>query len=796
MTSIANKHQRYRLLLLIIGLLLLGFCLLTILPWSATGYGFDLDQSWAIALHVAFANKFQFGKDFVYTYGPYGFIQVDIYHPDTYGYLFALRFLIAVAVWAGLFKLMRYCLARRDGRVIWLIPILLFFPNMSAWMEYFQFMVVILPVVLYFYVSKRISPTLVLTIATLALASLVKHTYLLLGVLFVVLITIDEIFKLKRIPRIAILYLVFCSILWSFALQDWANIPAYIINNWQTVSGFSYAMGIAGNSDEILLYLGGTGLYLLLVGLVEWRSRRWWGLLPTLALGAIFFITFKGSFTRHDSHALQAFFNTIPIVLIFTAVLWEPIWQYSWRWVKGFKVGIMLFVASLLVLLSMSYIIQARYLSFETGSYVTNAMRSAIDKTTPAISLITGKTDLTANATIKKTEVQQSNALPPTAGTVDLYPNEIASIFAYDLPYRPRPVFQSFSAYTKKLAQLNAQHLTSDDAAESILFDINPIDGHLASFEDGLSWTELLTRYDITNLEGRYLLLKRSSQPREYQFKAIAEDTISLGEWYEVPDNSQPVWAKLDLHPNLRGKLTAAALRLPDLYLEIETADGVQIKYRTIPKLLDAGFLISPVLSTRWDFLALATPDWQQRLVTQQVTRFRIVEDELNSRLYPSEFRVALSQLTFPRQDFKEVVGWQRWSQYLTPKPLSGTLQRIPRNPQQFVWLAHAPARLALELEGTERQLAFKFGILDEGVASALEKSAGDGVEFRIVIEQNERETVLFSRQLHPQEVADRGIQQATVDLTGVDATQLILETGAGRNTEWDWSYWSELKAK
>lgn len=783
-------------MLLIIGLLLLGFCLLTILPWSASGYGFDLDQSWAIALHVAFANKFQFGTDFVYTYGPYGFIQIDIYHPDTYGYLFALRFLIAVAVWAGLFKLVRYCFSRRNGAVVWLIPLLLFFPNMAAWMEYFQFIVVVLPVVLYFYVSKRISPALVLTIATLALACLVKHTYLLLGIFFIVLITIDELFKLKRLPLVAILYLVFSWIFWSFALQDLANIPAYFTNNWQTVSGFSYALGIAGKLDEVLLYLLGTGLFLLLIGLVEWRSRQWWGLLPTLALSAVFFITFKGAFTRHDSHALQAFFNIIPLVLIFTAVLWQQIWQYHWQWVKQFKAGITLFVASYLVLLSMSYIIQGRYLSFESGSYITNAVRSTIDKTTPAINLVTGKTNFEAAVNLNKTRVQQSNTLPPTSGTVDLYPNEIASIFAYDLPYQPRPVFQSFSAYTKELAQLNARHLTSADAAESILFDINPIDGHLASFEDGLSWPELLTRYDITNLEGRYLLLKRSPQPREYRFEAIARETVSLGEWYEVPDNSEPVWAKLDLHPNLWGKLAAAALRLPDLYLEIETADGMQVKYRAIPKLLDAGFLISPVLSTRWDFLALATSNWQQKLATQQVTRFRIVNDGINSWLYPPEFQVALSQLTFPRQDFEGVIGWQEWNQQIIPQPVSGSLQRLALDSQQFVWLAHAPAKLALNLTGTQRQLSLKFGILDDGVASALENNAGDGVEFRIIVEQDDEEKVLFSRQLRPREVGDRGIQQATLDLTQVDATRLILETVSGRDSEWDWSYWSELEAK
>jgi hypothetical protein len=165
-----NRHVINRVIVLIIGLGLLGYCLLTILPWSPVGYGFDLDQSWASALHVAFANKIQFGKDFIYTYGPYGFLQVNLYFPETYGYFFAFRLLIAIAVWTGLFRLARYCLARRDKSVFLLIPILGFFPNMFLAMDSFLFSIIMLPLILYFYVSKQMSPALMLTIIIAALA--------------------------------------------------------------------------------------------------------------------------------------------------------------------------------------------------------------------------------------------------------------------------------------------------------------------------------------------------------------------------------------------------------------------------------------------------------------------------------------------------------------------------------------------------------------------------------------------------------------------------------------------------
>ena len=129
-TSNTGKHNR--IIVLVIGLIFLGYCLLTILPWNPRGYELGLDESWRAALQIVFADKIQFGKDFIYTYGPYGFLDVVLYFPETYGYAFGFRLLIALAVWAGLFKLVRYCFGRRDGSIILLVSILFFFSTYGS----------------------------------------------------------------------------------------------------------------------------------------------------------------------------------------------------------------------------------------------------------------------------------------------------------------------------------------------------------------------------------------------------------------------------------------------------------------------------------------------------------------------------------------------------------------------------------------------------------------------------------------------------------------------------------------
>jgi hypothetical protein len=455
MTTIKdNKPVINRVIVLIIGLVLFGYCLLTVLPWTPLTYGFDLDESWASAVHIAFRDKIQFGRDFIYTYGPYGFLRVASYFfPETYGYGFSFMVLIALAVWMGLFRIVRYCLSRHDGSVIWLIPILGFFPNMILSMDSFQFSIVILPLILYFYISKQMSPALVLTIITASLASLTKHTYLLLCITFILLITIDEIAKLKRIPQVALIYLAFIWLFWTIAAQDLINFPAYLINGLEIVKGFSAVMGIAGNLNEIILYVLGAGIFLLLVGIIEWRNRRWLGMLPTLGLAAFFFMNFKGAFTRHDAHALQALFTTAPIVLIFTALLWSSIKKTSWQISNKIKLNATLWLGtSALTLLIMGSIILNHYLDYGYGSYGLNIIQHNTNQLTQVFKVLSGQENFQAVAEKGTAAIKAQNILPSISGTVDLYPNELASIFAYDLDYQPRPIIQSFSAYTKKLA--------------------------------------------------------------------------------------------------------------------------------------------------------------------------------------------------------------------------------------------------------------------------------------------------------------------------------------------------------
>src|SRR5476649_2115588 len=60
---------------------------------SATASASTIDDSWLQTLHVAFEQRWQFGRDIVFTFGPFGFLCGGYYPPT---------FLISAAVWTML----------------------------------------------------------------------------------------------------------------------------------------------------------------------------------------------------------------------------------------------------------------------------------------------------------------------------------------------------------------------------------------------------------------------------------------------------------------------------------------------------------------------------------------------------------------------------------------------------------------------------------------------------------------------------------------------------------------------
>jgi len=183
------------------------------------------------------------------------------------------------------------------------------------------------------------------------------------------------------------------------------------------------------------------------------------------------------------------------------------------------------------------------------------------------------------------------------AGTIDSYPYNLRGILALQLNYHPRPIIQSYSAYSPKLQEVNLAHIKSSNAPEYLLFQVKSIDGRFPTMAMGLSFLEILKRYKLIENTDLGALLKKRNTPLEFhesysqeiQVEDIYNDKIKL------PDrkkNSIRI-ISVDLKLTLLGRLKKLFLGAPYTYIHFDTSDGLY-NFRFIPPAAKSGFILVP----------------------------------------------------------------------------------------------------------------------------------------------------------------------------------------------------------
>jgi len=129
----------------ILGFIYILYAVFLSIPWQPGGFSYDLGSSFVVALNQAFAAKIQFGKDFIYTYGPYGFLWAPRYFPETYRDIVVGRSFVGFVIGIGLFYIFAYCWNKNKWSTIFLIPFLFFFPNSGFSPDSFFIILVTLP---------------------------------------------------------------------------------------------------------------------------------------------------------------------------------------------------------------------------------------------------------------------------------------------------------------------------------------------------------------------------------------------------------------------------------------------------------------------------------------------------------------------------------------------------------------------------------------------------------------------------------------------------------------------------
>ena len=608
-----------------------------------------IDGSWMQTLHVAYEQHWQFGRDIVFTFGPWGFLSGG-YYPPTFTISVIVWTMLAVVFWWAGWRVACHFSGNKFFSWLWLAG----FTGMAnlyigqsfdircvAW--------VLLLLFLHFFVEDSpITARQALLAIALGLLSLVKFTSLMEATVVVGIIAADNVFRQRRFPWIAPLLAGSLLFFWAAAGQHISILWPFLLNSWQMTDGYTEAMQYGVTETLfVICFLSVVAMIVALTGYAAWRRHRRFGVFPVAGMSAVMFMTFKHGYVRSDSdHETAAALSLLVAALSCLAVLW-PVLQRGKNWSRQ---ATLLLVAGILFFSSFTFtrwfpddgLLEQFVHTFSVRS-IQAPIKSMAD---------TGRLQKIYDQNLAA--IRKQFPIPAVEGDADIYPWNQMALFAGGLSCHPRPLFQSYFAYTPGLAELNAAFLRSDHAASNIVFEIDPLNGRYPSLDDGLSWPELLTRYDIKDTNGTYLLLKRTAIPREYHLTPLTETTIHFGETFTLPSVTNTVlWAEMDINKSMLGTVAEALYKPAIVRLMVSLRDGRQIYFRLVPGEARGGFILSPLVGDKSSFVSLASTDGWSKLSGLEVTAITIsAATKSGSTLcYESPVKLSLYRLDYPRQD-------------------------------------------------------------------------------------------------------------------------------------------------
>jgi hypothetical protein len=594
-----------------------------------------LDASWKYGLNEAIARQLTFGKDLIFGFGPLAPVYSRMYHPGTDALMLGFGMFIAVALAAGCTSLCR-------GNRTWL---LLALPILLAQIYFFDAAFLTLPFVFLLIVTRWSSDEtsyrftalaeLALIGTAVALLPLVKGSFtgpaLACGGLAWILIARRS----RLLAVVALLWSITAlAIAWRIAGQPVGALPGFFLAQSEIVSGYGEAMSLKGPMLQVVIFVISAAS--IIKAFATEASVRFGKIAfaPILGLSVTLFVAMKAGFVRHDVHSLIAS-SSLLLAAYFVLLMFR-----SRQVVIGMLVSVLFW----------SYI-GFRHFDINPVADITRLTTALRDSTNGLMIRISDKEELHRKLDESLAGIRSAQILPAFPGTADIYPTNALTIIANGQQWVPRPILQSYSAFTPELLELNRRHLGGATAADRIYFSVAPIDGHYPSTEDGASWIDLMSRYRVVSFLEPYAILEKRSTPVTVKTGGVLLESGDgkLGDLIAIPSKNSPIWASIDIGPSWIGIAYGTLFKLPPLRFTIQYEDGTSSRYRFIPGTARAGFLLAPTVQSADDFAALQRPEREEffkgrKLVSLEVTTKLWIQRLLWKRRYG--IRLSEVQLT------------------------------------------------------------------------------------------------------------------------------------------------------
>jgi hypothetical protein len=567
----------------------------------------NLDGAWMRAINIAVHNNSVFGKDFVFTFGPLGYLSTrntqyiydiyfllyDVFVVSSYGYIF-YRLVSESKQWFWiLFVAIFYCKGREASQLLFLLFTMYVSLNLkNEFKNYYEVVVAaICSVVLFF----------------------MKINY---GFLMVLIVPLIMLYLMINNRKSFLLFTGTVLCVWS-VIQYKTNIDVtnYLRHGFALIVHYGESMQLHLEPTQInFMWAIRLGITFALISVYYIISLIRAGKLPIEKIAVVglmcfyVFLSYRNAFTRNDSHN-NGFFAFMPV---FFAVA---------MFVMGYSKFVVARIVCVLVIISCDYNLNLPYAT-EGKGFIYNAFVGSVLK-------------YSSHAFEKYDEtIDPSYVIPNKAleiigqQSIDIFPTDVYILQQNKLNYKPRPVLQSYSVYSRSLDSLNAAHFyATDERPEFILYEESSIDNRYPVWDESRTKAMLRLNYDYTGSVslkndttfsdeyGNYLLLKaKKSVPKQPQFDIIYEQQVKLGDtvYINFPDTAA-IYASVAIDYSTTGKLNniifqPAILDITFLF-NSDTLLPRSKKFRAVKPIMSAPVLINKLVEKNSDFLNFISGD-------------------------------------------------------------------------------------------------------------------------------------------------------------------------------------------
>ncbi len=547
-------------------------------PLSST-----IDPSWQLMLGFAVTHSLEFGRSIIFTYGPLGFLVAKYGLGDLEsarivgGLLLALAIVIAAArlisgVWWPFVALMFAWLIVGPGY------------DDITWQVFFFTMILVAAAV-----PSDASPskaTVTAAGAVLGLIGLVKVSFLFLAMPLVVSGSI--VLAKKHVGSatawVSSFVLAFVGG-WVALGQDPAAILDYLRSSGEISSGYTGAMSLLPDKMvfvQVCLCTAATaiaGLALLRSkGTVIEKAHR------TIVLFVVLGVTWKSAVVRADHYHIDSFLLLLPVLYFFA------IKEFL---IKGASVRMMAGSALTLAIVMAIAARASDYRPFKNARKVSNLYAESFQRLRNANTSVTPP----LRDDVFRGLDNQTKRLVGRA-PIDVFGYRQGAAMISGVNYEPRPVFQSYFAYTPLLQKKNLDYYLGSSRPSYVLFDIETIDGRFPTLDDASLLIHLIGSYEpVASSNGPLLLRPRVSGLPKPRLSSLGRVDLRFGQVVRLPIlTSSRIVARVDMNLSITGRLVSLLWQAPPVRLRVKTADGRMGRYTFIPDMARSGFLLSPLV--------------------------------------------------------------------------------------------------------------------------------------------------------------------------------------------------------